>query len=60
MMTAILILAALILATAIGFTLYGLARGCPFAWLTVAFGGLGTMTEALFECVCEILKGFTE
>lgn len=54
MITALLIIAMLFVLFAIGYTVYGVATGCPFALFTLFSGGFSVMLELLGK----ILEGF--
>lgn len=56
MITALLILLALLVLAAIAYTFYGIVTGCPFALFTLASGGV----ETLFTLLGEILKNIGE
>lgn len=56
MITALLILVALLVLVAIAYTFYGIATGCPFAIFTLISGGV----EAMFTLLGEILKNIGE
>jgi hypothetical protein len=60
MMTALLVLMAVLLVVCITFTVVGLARGCPFAWLSVVTGGLDQLFEVLAVVLAEIFKNIGE
>lgn len=56
MITALLIVLAILILTGMVGLVVGMANGCPFAWLQVAFGGMGTMCELLGAVITAIVE----
>lgn len=60
MITAFLVLLAVILIGCIGLTCYGVLNGCPFAWVSMACGGLTHLGGLLATVLGELFNGLGE
>jgi hypothetical protein len=59
MITALMILVAVLMVVGIACLVNQAVSGCPFAWLWLCCGGMTAAVELLFKILAEIASGLT-